>query len=125
MRRPCGAAAVRTCGRGKVHDGLAKSLARDSTGGEARSPNGCSALDQSNALTQLCRLNGAALACRTAADADQVVIKGVAHRGLLAERFIYRDAPDVKHHQMHFLDMRGVCARNCDEMISFTADESD
>jgi hypothetical protein len=78
LQRPS-CAAVWPYRRGEVHDGLAKSLARDRTGGEARSTNGCSALDQRNALTKLCRLNGAALSCRTAADADQVVVKGCAH----------------------------------------------
>ena len=43
------------------------------------SPDGCPALDQRNTLAQLRRLNGAALACRTAANADQVVVEGIAH----------------------------------------------
>jgi hypothetical protein len=62
-----------------MQDCLAKGLARDRAGGETGSTDGGSTLDQGNALAQLRRLNGAALACRTTANADEIVVEGVAH----------------------------------------------
>jgi hypothetical protein len=67
---------------GEIKDGLAKSLAGDGTSGEASSSDRGSALDQRNTLTQLRGLNCAALPCRAAANADEIVVVGFAHRSL-------------------------------------------
>ena len=80
-RRPShgnGAAAIRAGSGGEVQDRLAKGLAGDRAGGKAGSPERAPTFDQEDALTQLRRLHSAPLACRAAADADQVVVKGVA-----------------------------------------------
>ncbi len=66
-------------GGGEVQHCLAKGLARDRAGGETGSPDRGSTLDEGNALAQLRRLNGAALARRTTANADEIVVEGVAH----------------------------------------------
>src|SRR6185436_5212966 len=78
LRDPC--AAIGTCGAGgKMQHGLAESLAGDSAGGEAGSTDGISSLDESHAPAQLRRLNGAALTCRTTANADEIVVEGICH----------------------------------------------
>ena len=72
--------AVRTCrGGGEVQDCLAKGLAGDRAGGEAHSSDLAPALDQGNTPAQLRRLNGAALARRTTANGDEIVVEGIAH----------------------------------------------
>src|SRR6185503_2866317 len=76
LRDPC--AAIGTCrAGGEVQHGLAESLAGDGARGEACSTDGASSLDEGHALAQLRRLNGAALACRSAANADEIVVEGI------------------------------------------------
>ena len=58
---------------------FAKSLAWNGARCETGSTNGAATLDQGNALAQLSRLDGAALARGTTANADEIVVEGVAH----------------------------------------------
>jgi hypothetical protein len=71
---------------GEVQDCLTKRLARDSARGEASSSDGGSPLDQGNALPQLRGLNCAALAGRTTANADEIVVEGFGHQSLKLQK---------------------------------------
>jgi hypothetical protein len=58
---------------------LAQGLARDGAGVDADAAHGAALLDDGGAMAQLGGLNGGPLARRAAADADQVVLVGIAH----------------------------------------------
>jgi hypothetical protein len=77
----CSNATIRTVrGSREVQHRLTESFTWYRAGGDARSANRVSSLDEGNALAQLRRLNSAALARRSAADADEIVVEGVCHR---------------------------------------------
>src|SRR6185436_19742775 len=59
---------------------LAQGLARDGAGVDADAAHGAALLDDGGAMAQLGGLDGGALARGAAADADQVVVVGIAHQ---------------------------------------------
>ena len=82
VRRGCGAGG--RARRGEPHDRFAKRLARNRAAVDADPAESSAPLDQRDAASELCGLHGAALSSRPAANADEVVVEGIAHRSRIA-----------------------------------------